>query len=102
MPDNIGFVVVYQMPEDTEEFDKRYQEHLSLFNKYFGNIVDNSKILKLDDGVFYQFSIVEFKSGTDFDTVMNSSEMKNVIDDVLKFVPEDKVKLLPITQTLPC
>ncbi|WP_319507619.1 EthD family reductase [uncultured Methanolobus sp.] len=102
MSPNMGFVVVYNKPDDTEKFDTLYREHLSLFNRTFGDIVENTRILKLDDEIFYQFSIVEFKAGTDFDAVMNSSEMKAVIGDVLKFVPENKVKLLPITETLPC
>ncbi|WMW25038.1 hypothetical protein RE474_13300 [Methanolobus sediminis] len=102
MSDAVGFVVVYNKPDDTKKFDTRYQEHLGLFNKTFGDIVENTRILKLDDEIFYQFSIVEFKPGTDFDALMNSSEMKAVIGDVLTFVPEDKVKLLPITQALPC
>lgn len=103
MPDNhIGFVVVYEKPDDTEEFDMCYQDHLGLFQENFGDIVENAQILKLDDEIFYQFSIVEFKPGTDFDAVMNSSAMKTVIADVLKFVSEDKVKLIPISQTSPC
>jgi hypothetical protein len=102
MSDTVGFVVVYNKPDNIEKFDTRYQEHLSLFNRTFGDIVENTRILKLDDETFYQFSIVEFKPGTDFDAVMNSSEMKAVIGDVLTFVPENKVKLLPITETIPC
>jgi hypothetical protein len=102
MPDinHIGIVVVYYKPDDIKKFETLYQQHLRLFDEMFGNIVENCKIVKLDDEVFYQFSIIEFKPGTDISAVMNSSEMKIVVDDVLKFVPEDKVKILPITQTL--
>jgi len=57
-------------------------------------------VLKVDDEVFYQQAIVKFDLGTDFNTVMESSEMKVVVDDVLDFVPEGKFQFIPITQTL--
>jgi hypothetical protein len=43
---------------------------------------------------------VKFKPGTNFNDVMNSPAMKIVVDDILDFAPEDKFKVLPITQTL--
>ncbi len=101
MPDkNIGFIVMYHQPEDKKEFDKRYQKHLNLFEENAGNVVESAEVLKVNDGIYYQMAIVKFKPGTDFNAVMNSPKMKTLIDDVLDFVPEDKFKVLPITQTL--
>ena len=101
MPDkNIGFIVMYSQPDDKKKFDKRYQKHLNIFEENAGNVVESAKVFKVDDDVFYQIAIVKFKPGTDFNAVMNSPAMKIVVDDVLDFVPEDKFKVLPITQTV--
>ncbi len=101
MPDkNIGFIVMYHQPEDKKKFDKRYQKHLNVFEENAGNIVESATVFKVNDEVFYQIATVKFKPGTDFDAVMNSPSMKNVVDDVLDFVPEDKFRVLPITQTV--
>jgi hypothetical protein len=101
MPDeNIGFIVVYYQPDDKKKFDKRYQKHLNVFEENVGNVVESGEVLKVNDEVFYQMAIVKFKPGTDFNAVMNSPAMKVVVDDILDFVPEDKFKVLPITQTL--
>lgn len=101
MPDkNIGFIVMYHQPDDKGKFDKRYQKHLNVFEENAGNVVESTKVLKVDDEVFYQLAIVKFKPDTDFNAVMNSTAMKMVVDDVLDFVPEDKFKVMPITQTL--
>lgn len=101
MPEkNIGFTVMYHQPVDKKKFDKRYQKHLNVFEENVGNVVESAEVLKVDDEIFYQLAIVKFKSGTDFNAVMNSPEMKTVVDDVLDFVPEDKFKVFPITQTL--
>ena len=101
MPDkNIGFIVMYYQPDDKKKFDERYQKHLNVFEENAGNIVESATVFKVNDEVFYQIATVKFKLGTDFDTVMNSPSMKNVVDDVLDFVPEDKFKVLPINQTV--
>lgn len=100
MTEKIGFLVIYRHPDDKKKFDERYQKHLRVFEEQMGNIVENAEVLKVDDEVFYQYAIVKFKPGTDFDTVMESSEMKVVGDDVLDFVPESKFQFIPITQTL--
>ncbi|VVB87736.1 Uncharacterised protein [uncultured archaeon] len=101
MPEkNIGFIVMYHQPEDKKKFDKRYQKHLAVFEENAGNVVESAEVLKVDDESFYQMAIVKFKPGTDFNAMMNSPAMKIVVDDVLDFVPEDKFKVFPITQTL--
>lgn len=101
MPDkNIGFIVMYHQPDDKNKFDKRYQKHLNVFEENAGNVVESAEVLKIDDDVFYQLAIVKFKPGTNFNDVMNSPAMKIVVDDILDFAPEDKFKVLPITQTL--
>ena len=99
MPEKIGFMVIYNQPDDKKKFDKRYQKHLGVFEENAGNVVESAEVMKVDDEVFYQVAIVKFKPGTDFDAVINSPEMKNVVDDVLDFVPEDKFKVIPITHT---
>ena len=100
MTEKIGFLVIYRHPDDKEKFDERYQKHLRVFEEQIGNIVESAEVLKVDDEVFYQYGIVKFKSGTDFNTVMESSEMKVVGEDVMDFVPESKFQFIPITQTL--
>jgi hypothetical protein len=96
----IGFTVMYHQPDDRKKFDKRYQKHLDVFEQNVGNAVESSEVLKVDDAVFYQLAIVKLKPGIDFDALMNSPEMKNVVDDVLDFVPVDKFQVFPIMQTL--
>ena len=100
MAEKIGFSVIYHHPDDKKKFDERYQKHLRVFEEQMGNVVESVEVLKVDDKVFYQQAIVKFDPGTDFNTVMESSEMKVVIDDVLDFVPEGKFQFIPITQTL--
>jgi hypothetical protein len=100
MTEKIGFLIIYRHPDDEKKFDKRYQKHLRVFEEQIGNVVESAEVLKVDDEVFYQYGIVKFKPGTDFDTVMESPEMKVVGDDVLDFVPEMKFQIIPITQTL--
>lgn len=100
MTEKIGFLVIYRHPDDKKKFDEIYQKHLRVFEEQIGNVVESAEVLKVDDEVFYQYAIVKFKPGTDFDTVMESSEMKVVGDDVLDFVPESKFQFIPITQTL--
>lgn len=100
MTEKIGFLVIYRHPDDKKKFDKRYQKHLRVFEEQIGNIVESAEVLKVDDEVFYQYGIVKFKPGTDFDTVMESPEMKVVGDDVMDFVPESKFQFIPITQIL--
>jgi hypothetical protein len=97
MSGKIGFIVMYHQPDDEKKFDKRYQKHLNVFEENAGDIVESAEVLKVEDEVFYQLAIVKFKPGTDFDAVMDSPEMKTVVDDVLDFVPEDKFKVFPIT-----
>ena len=96
----MGFIVMFHQPDDKKKFDKRFQEHLNVFEENAGNVVESGEVLKLEDEVFYQLAIVKFKPGTDFDAVMNSPAMKVVVDDVLDFVPEDKFRVVPITQTV--
>ena len=100
MTEKIGFLVLYRHPDDNIKFDERYQKHLRVFEEQIGNVVESAEVLKVDDEVFYQYAILKFKPGTDFDTVMASSEMKIVGDDILDFVPESKFQIIPITQTL--
>ena len=100
MAKKIGFLVLYDHPDDKNKFDKRYQKHLRVFEEQMGNVVASAEVLKVDDEVFYQQAIVKFKQDIDFDTVMESSETKVVIDDILDFVPESKFQFIPITQTL--
>ena len=91
---------MYQLPEDKKKFDKRYQKHLDIFEENFGNVVESAEVLKVDDKFFYQMAIVRLKPGTDFDALMNSPEMKTIVDDVLDFVPADRFQFLPITHSL--
>ena len=100
LENKIGFTVMYHQPEDTKKFDKRYQKHLNVFEENVGNLVESAEVLKVDDRVFYQMAIVKLKPGTDFDALMNSPEMKTVVDDVLDFVPADKFQVFPITHSL--
>lgn len=101
MPENkIGFTVMYNQPDDKKKFDKRYQKHLNVFEENIGAAVESAEVLKVDNDVFYQMAIVKLKSGIDFDALMSSPGMKNVVDDVLDFVPADKFLVFPITQTL--
>jgi len=46
MSANIGFVVAYNKPEDTEKGDIRYKLNLSLFNRTLWCIVENKLGLK--------------------------------------------------------
>lgn len=101
MPDKkIGFIVMYLQPDNKKKFDERYQKHLKVFEENAGNFVESAHVVKVDDKVFYQMAVVKFKPDVDFNTVMNSPEMKNVVDDVLDFVPEDKFQVVPVTQTV--
>lgn len=98
--EKIGFVVAYHNPDDKEKFDERYQKHLKVFEESAEKFVESTMVIKVDDEVFYQLAIVQFKQGVDFDTMMSSHDMKIVIDDVLEFVPEDKFKVFPITERI--
>lgn len=100
MSGKIGFSVIYHHPDDKKKFDKRYQKHLKVFEEQVGKFVEIAEVLKVENEVFYQQAIVKFKTGTDFDAVMGSPEMKTVVDDVLDFVPGDKFIVLPISETL--
>jgi len=100
MAEKIGFSVIYHHPDDKKKFDERYQKHLIVFEEQMGNIVESVEVLKVDDKVFYQQAIVKFDIGTNYDKVMESSEMKVVVDDVLDFVPEGKFQFIPIIKTL--
>ncbi len=96
----IGFIVMYNHPDNRNKFDERYQKHLKVFEENAGDFVESAHVVKVDDKLFYQMAVVKFKPGTDFDAVMNSPEMKVVVTDVLDFVPEDKFQVVPVTETL--
>lgn len=100
MENKTGFVVAYHHPDDKEKFDERYQKHLKVFEENAEKFVQCAMVLKVDDKVFYQLAIVQFKQDVDFDTVMSSPEMKIVADDVLEFVPENKFRIFPITESI--
>lgn len=102
MTEKIGFVVAYRLPDDKEKFDERYQKHLKVFEENAAKFVESVIVVKVisDDTNrdLYQIATVFLKKGVDFDSVMNSPEMKIVVDDVLDFVPEDKFKVFPISE----
>lgn len=98
--EKIGFIVAYHHPDDKEKFDERYQRHLKVFKKNAEKFVQSAIVLKVDDAIFYQLAIVQLRQGIDFNTMVNSPEMKILVDDVLEFVPEDKFKVFPITERI--
>jgi len=92
-----------QIRDDASFEDIQYHIYVQEKIEHGMKDIEEGRVLsqeEVDDEVFYQYGIVKFKPGTDFNTVMESSEMKVVGDDVMDFVPESKFQFIPITQTL--